>query len=812
MFKEEEKIINKEVQCIHCKESCEDVEILLDGKNFCCLGCKTVYQILHDNGLEAYYKIDKNPGVSLKQNKTKVHYSILDREEIRCQILDFSDDEISKVRLYIPAIHCSSCIWLLENIHKIHGGIIRSSVDFPRKELRIDFTHKIISLRAVVELLGSLGYYPEIRLETSNDRNPIRYRQRDLLVRIGVAGFAFGNIMLFSFPDYLGLDRIIDPDFSGFFVAVSMLFSLPVVFFSASGYFKSAYLGIKQGKVSIDVPIAIGIMALFLRSMYEVATDNGIGYFDSLAGLVFFLLIGKWFQSKTYDNLLFDRNYKSYFPIAVSRLNGNNRIESVTVDELKPGDKIKIRNEELIPADAILLSGEAHIDNSFVTGESALVLKQNGDYIYAGGRQIGPAIQLQVVKDVSHSYLTQLWNMEPTGGQSITDHTLINKVSKYFTLIVLLLAFGSGGFWLLYNPIIAVNAFTAVLIVACPCALALATPFAVGSTMRILGENGCYLKNGDIVEAMARIDCIVFDKTGTITIKNKNDHVDFVGDVSKMERELVFHLSSNSSHPLSRILASKLRNGNGSGGIEEVKVEEFNEIRGMGLTGIVNGIKMRIGSADFTGWNSGAEDDYGASKIYLSINGVNKGFFAIRNTYRKNFEKVIKRFTSYKIALLSGDNCSEKSFLSEIFPKESELKFEQTAFEKLEFIKQKQKTGSKVLMLGDGLNDAGAFAESTVGIAITDDINNFTPASDVILSGEKLSLLPEILSFSKATVKIIGISFILSFLYNIVGLSFAVSGNLTPIFAAILMPLSSISVVVFATLSVNFISRKIGLR
>ena len=293
-------IVKQDLICAHCGEKCEDTSIALDNDIFCCLGCKTVYEILHDNGLDAYYRIDDNPGNTLKHEKGNTYYAFLEKPYIIQKILDYSEETLAKVRLYIPSIHCSSCIWLLENLYKLKKGIQVSIVDFPRKTVRIDFNPRQISFREVVEMLSALGYPPELNLENDQEKKKDvkTASQRDLLVKIGIAGFSFGNIMLFSFPEYIGLDRIIEPEFSRFFSQISMLFSLPVVFYSATDYFKASYNGIKQKVMSIDIPIVIGILALFIRSSYDVISSTGPGYFDSLAGLVFFLLVGKWFQGK----------------------------------------------------------------------------------------------------------------------------------------------------------------------------------------------------------------------------------------------------------------------------------------------------------------------------------------------------------------------------------------------------------------------------------------------------------------------------------------------------------------------------------
>ena len=484
--------------CYHCGDACEEI-IHFEEHEFCCVGCRNVYELLSANNLCDYYNLETTPGISQRNPVARNRFNYLDDEKVQQKLIDYKDNSITKSTFFIPTMHCSSCIWLLENLYKIEKGVHSSRVNFLKKTVNITFSTDGLTLRKLVELLTSLGYEPAINLNDIETQVKKGVNRR-LSYQIGVAGFCFGNIMLISFPEYFGLDEFTRNSFSRLFGYLNFGLSLPVFLFSAQDYFKNAYQGIKKKFISIDVPLALGIFVLFFRSVYEVFSHTGIGYFDTHAGLVFFLLIGKWFQQKTFDTLSFERDYKSYFPVAVSVLKDNEET-TMPVNALNIGDRILIRNQELIPADSILLNGDAHIDFSFVTGESNPVEKVLGEIIYAGGRQVGQTIELEVSKKVSQSYLTQLWNSDHFAKENESRiQTFQQTVSKYFTLILLIIAFGSATFWLFVNPTLSMNAFTAVLIIACPCALALSSPFALGTAMRILGNNRCYLKSAGVVE------------------------------------------------------------------------------------------------------------------------------------------------------------------------------------------------------------------------------------------------------------------------------------------------------------------------
>lgn len=346
-------------KCYHCGELCEDELVEFDSKPFCCNGCKMVYEILNENDLCNYYDLQNTPGINLKSRNFDQKFGYLDNVDIQKKLLDFSSDSVNKITFFIPVIHCSSCIWLLEHLDRLREGITYSRVNFVRKEVSIDFDPVVISLKTIVELLATIGYEPEINLQNAT-KSKSKKENRKLYLQIGVAGFAFGNIMMLSFPEYFGFEGL-DESVQSFITYINILISLPVVFYSASGYFISAYKGLQQKYINIDVPITIGVVALFVRSLYEILSQSGPGYLDSLAGLIFFLLIGKWFQSRTYDSLSFERDYKSYFPLAVSRISEDGS-EMVQITELKENDLIEVRNQEIIPGDAELVSTEASID------------------------------------------------------------------------------------------------------------------------------------------------------------------------------------------------------------------------------------------------------------------------------------------------------------------------------------------------------------------------------------------------------------------------------------------------------------------
>lgn len=798
------KSTTEKIVCYHCGDFCNDTSIAIEEKYFCCSGCKTVYEILNTGELCNYYSLENSPGISPKNFEYK-KFDYLDDPVTINKLLEFKDEKISKITFYIPQMHCSSCIWLLENLFKLNSAITNSTVNFVRKELSVKFLHNEVSLKDVVILISSIGYEPQINLDNTEKKMETKSNKK-LYYKIGIAGFCFGNIMMFSFPEYFSI-TVADGLLKSFFGYLNLILSIPVTFYSASDYFVSAYKGLRKKIINIDVPLSLGIFVLFLRSAYELLILNQAGYFDSLAGLVFFLLIGKLLQEKTYDAMNFERDYKAYFPLSVT-IKQNEIEKSIPVSNLMVGNRIIIRQNEIIPADSILMNGDGLIDYSFVSGESHPLHKVSGELVYAGGRQKSGLIELEVIKEVSQSYLTQLWNNDTFNKRNESQFTnFSNTVSKYFTVIVILIAVIAGAYWLSVDKLTAINVFTSVLIVACPCALALSTPFTLGNTMRIFGRNRFYLKNSSVVELMAKINSIVFDKTGTITESGKSDVIYSGRILNTIEQKCIKSLVRGSTHPLSKKIFDSIES------IEFFPVTKFSELSGKGVEGIVYGHHIKIGSAEFTGYKLRSEEkNIIKTQVYVCIDSEVAGSFVFSNSYREGISEQIKKLShKYKIALLSGDNNGEKENLLKIFRDQSQLHFNQSPEDKLIFVKDLQSKNNKVLMIGDGLNDAGALSKSDVGVSVTDDISNFTPACDAIIDSGQLKNFGKFLKFSKTSLYIIYTNFAISFIYNLIGLSFAIEGKLSPLIAAVLMPLSSISVVLVATLSTNFIGKRRGL-
>ncbi len=816
-------------RCFHCGTPCPDDAFVLEGRGFCCFGCQTVFSILRENGLEQFYQLQSAPGVRIRAAAAAAKWKFLDDPVVQAKLFDFADRTRAKVTLHLPAIHCVACVWLLENLFKLHPGVGESRVNFARREAAITFAPDKIKFSELAALLASIGYEPRFTLGEAEPSGPSP-RHKKAWLQIGLAAFGFGNIMLMSLPFYFGLDSFNGPWFKALAGWLSLAMALPVVTYSAADFWRAAWLALRQRALTLEVPIAFGLAAIYLSSLIEVAAHRGPGYCDSLTGLIFFLLCGRWFQKKTYDRLTFDRDYKGFFPLSVTRRTGAGE-ESIAISRLQTGDRILLRHGELLPADARLVSGAACVDYSFVTGEAEPVACEPGAHLYAGGRQVGGAIEVETIKPVAQSYLASLWNHEAF--RKTRDHdldSLTNQYSRRFTKLVVGVALGAAAFWLYRDPAKALKAFTSVLIVACPCALALAAPLTHGTVQRLLARLNIFLRNALVIERMAAVDTIVLDKTGTLTTADARG-VHFHGaELSATEGEWISSLARHSTHPNSVRLAESL-------GAAQLPVSRFKETPGCGIEGEIGGNRILLGSQAWVLGGAGGSGRGGdgssprgvstslwgravptppspatGSAVFVAINGVQRGWFALENSLRPEVAQLIERLGGrFELALLSGDNEREAARFGKIFGRRTVLKFNQSPADKLRFIQELQQRGRTVMMVGDGLNDAGALKQADVGVAVVEAAGAFSPASDVIMHAAELTRLARVLDFCRGATRVVRAGFLISAIYNVIGVSIAAAGLLQPMVCAILMPISSASVVFCSCSATTWTARRKGL-
>jgi Cu+-exporting ATPase len=787
--------------CLHCGLPCDGVAITGIARPFCCSGCEAVFDLLAAQQMSEYYGVpgESAPGISQRRQRAdgRDRFVGLEQPEVAARFLRFDDGERAVVTFAIPDIHCASCVWLLEQLWRFDPAVTRSEVDLQHRTITVEFRSRLTSVRAIAERLASLGYEPSTDAE--RDPKAVPAARRRLYLQMGVAGFAFGNIMIFSIPRYAS-GQPLQGGFQTLFDVLNVALALPVLLFSAADYFRVGWQALRVRTISIEVPVSIGLSVLFGRSLADILTHRSPGFLDSFTGLVFFLLIGKLFQQKTFERLSFDRTFRSFLPLSVQVERGG-ELAPRPVGTLVPGDCIRLRRSEVVPADARVLDADAVVDYRFLTGEEAPVTVRAGEHVRAGGRARS-AMRLAIARRPSEGELALLWaNPVLTAPKHRWLSDAGTRFGGWFTVLALgFAAAGAIAWW--PDAGASASVATAVLIIACPCALTLAAPITLGTAMGLLGRRGLYLKDAAAVLDLSRIDTIVFDKTGTLTT-TASLMVSEAKGLDPAEWVLVRRLAAESSHPVSVAIARGTRINDGV--LAPGRLAEVHEVPGEGLSGMVDGHRVAIGSAGFVAsWLQQPVD--AADRTIVAVDGK-VGWVRVTAAPRAGIEDAADVLaTGHRLMLLSGDAPTEAARWAPHFG--SRMHFLRSPEDKLRMVRDQQEQGRRVLMVGDGLNDAGALMAADVGLAVCDDSACIVPSCDGVISGNQVAQLPAILRFARRARRVVIVCFAVSLVYNVVGLTLALTGGLTPLAAAILMPISSLTIVGLSSGGVRWAARR----
>ena len=746
-----------------------------------------MFELLQAHEMCDYYSFASRAGT---QQNTVVEnsqdYEVLNNPAIASKFIEWTVGSTSRLRFFIPTMHCASCVWLLDQLHRFDSGIKSSSVNFIQKSVHVDIDPKVTSVASVAALLTSVGYAPALFAEgvTASEEEARRINLRGLYMRLGIAGFAFGNIMMFAVATYFaGGVNGLTSQLHMFFSVCTILLTIPVLLYSAQPWFLNAYRGLRsvlfrKGGLrawNLDIPVALGMIAIVAKSFVDIVRGTGEGYLDSFTGLVFFLLIGRLVLHKTYDVISFDRTYRSFFPLSTRR-DQLGVVSVVPIEEIRSGDILRLRNAEVIPTDCVLLDAVAYVDYSFVTGESRPVECLQGEHILAGGKNIGKEVRMSALQHVNHERLASLWERSKRTTRNTVFNELSDRFGLLFTVTTLAIAFAGLIVWLPdYGG--ALRVFASVLIIACPCALTIAAPITFGHAMGLLGKRGIYLRSPMTIAELLDVDVIVFDKTGTLTTAHGD--LDFRAfDATEVERQYIRALAKHSTHPMSRAMAEHIKQNH------EYDCTVVEEFPGQGIRGIINGVPVLIGRCEFVQCNS-AEPG-----THCSVDGRYVGSITLKPVQRF---ATVSNANQHELVLLSGDTSRDASAFEPMFG--TNMWFSQSPTEKVERVREIQRGGKRVLMVGDGLNDASAFNAADVSIAVSDRTSTLAPASDVVVNGDNVVNVGTLLRYASSMRTVVWICFVFTVFYNILGFTLAVQGVLSPVITAVLMPISNLVVI-----------------
>jgi Cu2+-exporting ATPase len=771
------------------------------GHQFCCSGCRVAYEVIHGAGLEDYYalkrRIDAPEQAARSSGRGYAEFDDPAFAELYCRP---RNDGLTTVELYLEGVHCAACVWLVEKVPIVIPGVAECRLDVGRSLATVSWNPDHTSLSSIARFLDSIGYPPH-PFHGVAARDMERREDRALLIRIAVAGAIAGNVMLLAFALYGGYFHGISAEYRNLFRWVSLALTLPAVVWCAQLFYRGAWGALKTRTLHMDVPIAIGILVAFGWGAANTIRDHGEVYYDSVTVLIFFLLVGRWLQRRQQRRAA--RATELLFSLAPStaRVVEDGALREVPAGALQPGMVVELRAGDTAPADGVIVSGSSTMDLSLLTGESRPVAVAAGDPVHAGTTSLSGRLSIEVRTAGADTRLGRLLRLVEEGAQRRAPVVLLaDRISGWFVLVVLTLAAITVALWLRIDPEQAVENAVALLIVSCPCALGLATPLAVSAAVGRAARTGILIKGGDALEVLARPARMILDKTGTLT-EGRLAVVRWVGD--RRVRAALAAVETRSTHPV----AVALSLGTEPSGTTEPT--EMVQHPGRGVTARVDGHTLIAGSPDFVATSLGEipttiQDEIGTAvadgltPIVVGLDGEVVAMASLGDPVRADTSGAIREILDrgWQIEVLSGDHPGTvRSLLSRLGFERLEGTGGAPPEDKVDRVRQAAERGS-VVMVGDGVNDAAALAAATVGVGVHGGAEAALAAADVYLGEPGLEPLVRLLDGSRRTLGVIRRNLVFSLAYNTVAVSLAMMGLMHPLVAAILMPLSSITVVV----------------
>lgn len=815
-----EKASTIEVACDHCGLPLPAVPV---QERFCCRGCATVYEVLHRFNLQGFYSIrDRARESGQPAQVENAKYLFMDHPSLRSEAIQKvskpGEPACERAIFYLEGVHCSACIWVIEKLPEILKGVIESRIDFGKSEVVVDFDPAHVRLSQIAGQLNQLGYPP--RLISGSDaifhEAEDEKENRLQLIRIGVAGFCTGNLMMIAVSLYEGMFSGIAQKYMSFFVWVSAVLAVPVVFFSALPFYKRAWSGLKARVIHMDLPISLAILGSFAVSLINAAWGKDTIYFDSLAALVFLLLIGRWIQWFALRRVrrALNRTH-GLVPEFVILENG----AEVPLKSLKAGDRVRVDAQARVPVDGQVAMGSSSVDRAILTGESNLFPVQPGDEVLAGSLNVGSPLVVEARALGEETQMGKIHALVREATQVKTPFLMwVDRLSRYFLIGIGALVVVTLAIWVPAAGIsVALDHVLALLIVSCPCALGVATPLALSLAVGTGARKGILIRGVDILERLLNVRAVYFDKTGTLTLGElRVDRVLWRTPDRSEQGEIldrIHAIESRVQHPLACALCRE--------------IEALRSHRGVPVTGEITVTPGRgVSAVDPLGraWHIGslqwltelktvdseqAQTPMDGTVVAVAVDGRLKVLFVFQDEVRPEAAGVIRRLKDLglSVGILSGDRQEVVNQIASRIDVPDALAFGNLSPKgKKEHLESGRLKSSRSLsmMIGDGANDAGALAAADVGVGICGGTQLVLQAAPVCLARADLALVPQALHLARQTRRVILRNFSFSLLYNIVGSTLAVAGIINPLWAAVLMPISSLTVVTSTLLSRNF--------
>ena len=791
-----------QIACTHCHLTFSE-EVLIKEEDsgaihyFCCKGCQGVYHLLHTEGLGTFYdKLGDTKLQPASQNaNAESDLEKFDLEGFKNKYIKIHEDNLCEINLIIEGIHCSACVWLNEKVLHKTDGILEASINYTNNKAKIIWDPHTVKLSHIIQTIRSVGYNAYPYDPALQEERAVATR-KTYYTRILVAVFGSMNIMWLAVAHYAGYFSGIEKSYENILNVAQCILATPVLFYSGWIFFKGAYYGYRNNIVNMDTLVASGALLTYIYSIYAMITQHGQVYFDSVVMIITFILVGKYLEvlskKKAVDTL---DNLMGSTPTEVTTVQHNVK-SLVSIENVCIGDTIELKPGERVVIDGKMLTSGASFDESSLTGEHLSVYKQKGDAILSGSLCLDSVVLYKATKDVSSSLLTSIVNLlEVSMSKKPRIEQLANTVSGYFSSIILLIAlltFAGWYFWVGdFEQALIIG--ISVVVIACPCALGLATPMATLVGISMSAKRGILFKEAGFLESMAKSDVLFLDKTGTITKGKpsvKHAHIKEGFNVS-----LLLSLVSSSNHPVAKGIVKYLQDTYEN--VETVSLNDIQSIDAKGLTATHNGQTLMGGNASLLQENHITINvDSENILFFFAIDGDFIAHFELSDTIRDGAKHAIDAIKNMgiEVVMLTGDHeKSAQRVALEVGIQKVHSKL--LPQDKAAIIETYQKEGHITVMVGDGINDAIALALSDISIAMGNGADIAIDISDVVLLDENITSLDDAYRLSRRTYRAIQENLGFSLLYNVIAVPLAVMGFVTPLIAALSMSLSSLVVV-----------------
>ncbi|MGZ8377046.1 MAG: heavy metal translocating P-type ATPase [Gemmatirosa sp.] len=790
-----------DVLCTHCSGPVApaDVEAGAD-RQFCCGGCHAAFALLHDAGLDGYYARSERADAPVRPSGRS--YEEFDHEAFRALYVRRGADEVATVELYLEGVHCGSCVWLVERVPLLLPGVVRAELNLRRALARVEWDDAAVPLSQVARTLDGLGYraHPFRGVKAEAVR---RHEDREALARIGVAGAIAINVMLAALALYS--DRLggMDAGLSALFRWVSLGLTALTLAWPGRVFFTGAVAAVRTRTLNMDAPIAIALAAGLARGAVNTVRDAGPIYFDGLATLTFALLAGRYLQRRGQRAAADAAELQYSLTPSSARVVRDGAVHDVPAEALLPGMLLDVRAGDTLAADGDVEAGASTIDLSLLTGESRPVGVAPGARVYAGTVNVSAPLRVRVTGAGETSRLASILRQVEEAMQRRTRVVqLANRLAGWFAAVVLALTAATLAFWWRTSPSAAVDHAIALLVVTCPCALALATPLAVSVAVGRAARAGILVKGGDVVEQLARPGRLLLDKTGTLT-QGRTALVAWAGPA--WVRPLVLALEAGSMHPVAEGFRRAWPDVGPADGVDAAHTI------GGGIAGTVDGRAVIVGSPRFVRERARGEPPAlpradALTPVLVAVDGAIVAAAGFGDALRPDARAAVDalRRRGWDVGILSGDDPRAVADVARALGLPPERCVGGATPEDKRRVVEEAAAAGRVVMVGDGVNDAAAIAAASVGVGVHGGAEACLGTADVYLARPGLAPLVVLMEGAERTMFVIRRNVWFSIGYNVVGAGLAMAGLLTPLVAAVLMPLSSLTVVLASWRSTTF--------